>query len=378
MSRASSAVRRKFGWRAGIVLLALTAAATVAISAAASASTTPAQEIATEGITSSKAFCGTKQITLGIEDGFGINTWSQESYAAVRSEAAKCPNVKQIALAGGGVLNQMISDINSLVAQGVNALAVIPDYGQAELAAIQNATKAGVKVVPWGADPGGTPGKDYVTYVDWNDPVAGTMWANWMVKALNGKGDVIFLGGPAGSPVGEAQLANIVKVFAAHPGMKLLTGNKSYAVTNWDPATAQKVTAALLAKYPEVDGIIANFGTDALAATRALTAANRKLVPIAALDANGLSCLYQSTRKTDPQFQLATISNRNWLGRIAARKAISAAEGIANTEPSRLTLPFYENTLASSKVYCEPKESPDFYVSDNISPAVVAKYGKPT
>ena len=32
---------------------------------------------------------------------------------------------------------------------------VIPDFGTAELAAIQQATRPGVKVVPWGADPGG-------------------------------------------------------------------------------------------------------------------------------------------------------------------------------------------------------------------------------
>ena len=50
---------------------------------------TSQQEIASTGIQSSIPFCGTKPITLGIEDGFGINTWSQESYAAVRSEAAK-------------------------------------------------------------------------------------------------------------------------------------------------------------------------------------------------------------------------------------------------------------------------------------------------
>ena len=290
---------------------------------------TEAQNIAATGIQKNIPFCGTKPITLGIEDGFGINSWSQASYAAVRSEAAKCPNVKQIVLAGGGDLQHMISDVNSLTAQGANAIVIIPDYGKAELAALQAATNAGVKVVPWGADPGGVDGKDYVTYVDWNDPAAGTMWANWMVKALKGKGNVIFLGGPAGSPVGEDQLKTIDAVFAKHPGMKLLTGTKAYAVTNWDPATAQKVTAALLAKYPKIDGIIANFGTDALAAIRAFQAAGRSLVPVAALDANGLSCLYNSTRKSAPQYQIATISNRNWLGRIAARKAIAAARGPA-------------------------------------------------
>ena len=148
-----------------------------------------------------------KPITLAVEDGFGINAWSQESYAAVKSTAAQCKNVKVIAAAGGGVLATMISDINNAVAQGANAMTVIPDFGQAELPAIQAATKAGVKVVPWGANPGGNNGSDYVGYVDWNDGYAGTVWANWMVKALHGHGNVIYTGGPAGNPVGADQLA---------------------------------------------------------------------------------------------------------------------------------------------------------------------------
>src|SRR5438309_3289848 len=50
---------------------------------------------AKSGISTDIAFCGTKPITLAVLDGFGINAWSQESFAAVRSEAAKCKNVKQ-------------------------------------------------------------------------------------------------------------------------------------------------------------------------------------------------------------------------------------------------------------------------------------------
>jgi ribose transport system substrate-binding protein len=378
MSR-SERVRRGIRLRTGLVFLALAAlAAIVTLSAvAAGLPTTPKQEIATTAITKDKSFCGTKPITLAVLDGFGINTWSQASYAAVRSEAAKCSNVKQLVLAGGGDLNKMIADVNTAVTQGANAMTIIPDFGKAELAAIQAATKAGVKVVPWGADASGKDGVDFVTYVDWIDPAAGTMWANWMVQALHGKGNVIFTGGPAGNPVGLGQLKNIVKVFAKHPGMKLLTGNTAFGVTNWDPATAQKLGSALVAKYPKIDGIIANFGTDALAIIRAFQASGRKLVPVAALDANGLSCLYKTTRKSAPQFQISTISNRNWLGRIAARKAIAAAEGIANPEPSRFILPFYENTLSSSKVFCNPKLPPDFYLSNNISPDTVKKYGKP-
>jgi ribose transport system substrate-binding protein len=333
---------------------------------------TAAQEIANAGKVNGASFCGSKPITLGVQDGFGVNAWSQESLAAVRSEAAKCSNVKTIVAIGGGDLQKSISDVNSMVAQGAKAIVIIPDFGQAELAAIKQATGAGAKVVPWGADPSGTAGSDYVSYVDWNVPASGTLWANWMVKALHGKGNVIYTGGPAGNPVGAEQLAGIVAVFKNHPGMKLLTGDKSWPVTNWDPATAQKVTSALLAKYPKIDGIISNYGTDALASVRAFQAANRKLVPITTLDANGLSCIYQKAG-----IPLSTISSRNWLGRIAARKAIAAAEGVQNTEPNTYPLPFFEDTLGNKPLKCDKAAAPDFYPSNQITTAEISQYGKP-
>jgi ribose transport system substrate-binding protein len=333
---------------------------------------TATEEISDSGVSSTSSFCGTKKITLGIHDGFGINAWSQESLTAVRSEAAKCPNVKTVVAIGGGDLQKSISDVNSMVAQGVDALVLIPDFGQAQLASIKAATQAGVKVVPWGADPTGTPGTDYVAYVDWSAPDSGTRWANWMVQALHGKGNVAFTGGPAGNPVGAEQLAAIVKVFKAHPGMKLITGSKEWPVTNWDPATAQKVTSALLAKEPKIDGIISNYGTDALASVRAFQAANRKLPAIASEDANGLSCIYKKAH-----LPLATISSRNWLGRVAARKAIAAAEGVTDSEPDTYDLPFFEDSLHGKPIQCSSSAAPDFYASNKIDAASIAKFGKP-
>ena len=334
-----------------------------------------AQEIASSGITSSTAFCGTQPLTLGIQDGFGINAWSQESMAAVRSEAAKCPNVKTVVQIGEGNLQTSISQVNSMVAQGAKAIVVIPDFGQAELPAITAATNAGVKVVPWGADPGGTAGQDYVSYVDWNPGYAGTLWAEWMVKALGGKGNVVMLGGPAGNPVTTAQLASVVAVFAKNPGMHLLTGVANWAVTNWDPSQAQQVAGSLLAKYPTINGVISDYGTDALAVTRAFAAAGRPLVPVATLEANGLGCLSQQ-KKASGNFQLATISSRNWLGRIAVRKAIAAAEGVTDNEPSTFSLPIIENTLGGPAPVCASSESADYYNSNKISAADLAKYGK--
>lgn len=373
-SKTVAAQRSRPRVRRRVVLAALLVAVAVgAVSAAAAtfASPTPAQEIASSGIVN-VPFCGTKPITLAVLDGYGVNAWSQHSYAAVRSEAAKCKNVTVTVAAGGGDLQKSIADISGAVAAGANAIVVIPDFGQSELPAIQQATKAGVKVVPWAASAGGTNGTDFVSYVDWLPQYAGTIWAQWMAGVLHGKGNVAYLGGPAGNPVGMDALANMVKVFKKYPGIKLITGNTGFAVTNWDPATAQKVTAALLAKYPKIDGIITNYGTDALAAARAFQAAGRKLVPVAGADANGLSCLYKKSGTA-----LATVSTRNWLGRIAARKAIAAAEGLPNTEPSLLKLGWWENTTAGKPVKCVAGAPSDYYPSDKITLAQLKQYGTP-
>lgn len=342
------------------------------------APTVTAEEvIANAGNTSDTSFCGSDEITLAIQDGFGVNAWSQASMAAVRSEAAKCPNVTQNVAIGEGDLQKSISQINSMVAQGADALVVIPDWGEAQLPVIKSATSAGVKVVPWGADPAGQPGTDYVSYVDWVAADAGTVWAEWMVKALDGEGKVVMLGGPAGNPVTAAQLASVVEVFSQHPGMELLTGDSEWTVTNWDPSQAQQAMGALLSRHPEIDGVISDYGTDALAAARAFQAADRTLVPIATLEANGLACLYEEVSGDTPDFELATISSRNWMGRVAARKAIAAAAGLPSGEPDQYSLPLIEDTLADLAPVCEPSYGDDFYHSNELPPDVISEYGQP-
>jgi hypothetical protein len=217
-------MRRK-SLRRGLALAVLmTAVAVGAVSAGASRNVTwptAAQEIAKAG-QFNLPFCGTQQITLAVLDGFGINAWSQESYTAARAEAAKCSNVKVITAAGGGDLQKSISDITSAVAQGAKAIVVIPDFGQAQLAA------------------------------------------------------------------------------------------------------------------------------------------------------NGHSCLNNKNA-----IALSTISSRNWLGRVAVRKAIAAAEGLPNNEPSIYNLTFFEDTLGGKALQCNPKAAADFYPSNQLTVGQIRQYGKP-
>jgi ribose transport system substrate-binding protein len=357
-------------------------AASSAPPASASASASPAamtadEIIAASGVTADASFCGTKPMTLGIYDGGGINGWSAASYAAVRSEAGKCANVKQDAKAASFSIEKALSDVSGFVAQKYDGLVIIPDAGD-ELASLAAAKQAGLAVVPWGSDPGGKAGTDYDAYVDWDTTAAGKTWATWMVKALNGKGNVVFLGGFPGSAVGHQQLDGINSVFDQNPGIKLLTGKTDFVPTNWDQATAQKAMTTLLNQYPEIDGVISNYDADAVGIIRAFQAANRPLVPLTTLDSNKLGCDFAGLQAANPKFQMATISSRNWLGRVAARRAISIVQGIPDNEPTSYQLVLFEDSLGGLAPQCDKTQGESVFLSNKISADDLATWGKVT
>ena len=334
-----------------------------------------AAAIKNAGVSDNTKWCGKKKITVGVEDGVGLNGWSATSYAAVRSELAKCSNVTQLVTAGQGELTKAIANVNADVSQGVDAIVMIPDFGEAQLPSIKAATAAGVKVVPWAANPGGTPGTDYVAYVDWSTPSAGEIWTNWMADKLGGKGNLVYLGGPAGNPVSSGTLQGIVKALGSHPDLKLLTGTTSFPATDWDQAKAQNVMASLIAKYPKIDGVITDDSSSSVGALRAFESSGRKFPIIGTEESNLLACTYEKAKAAHPELEMATISARNWLGRIAARKAVAAAEGLPENSPSTYNLPIYEDSTGSTPPKCDSSVSPSTFFSNNITPADLEKFG---
>ena len=83
-------------------------------------------------------FCGDKDITVALADGFGGNSWRKITRAIFEAEAAKCPNIKKVLYTDAqGDTQKAISDINSLVAQGVNVIVTFVDGGEALLPTIQ-------------------------------------------------------------------------------------------------------------------------------------------------------------------------------------------------------------------------------------------------
>jgi ribose transport system substrate-binding protein len=319
-----------------------------------------------------KKYCGTKPLKVAYSDGWGGNYWRKITRAEFEDEASKCPNIKVVRYTDGEFkAEKQIADIRGLIAQHFDVIVVFADTGVAQLKVMRQATNAGIAVVPFttGDAPFGKMGTDYLVRVTETQIGLGKMLAEWMVKTLHGKGNVIVQGGTPGNPMTASQAVGWREVFAKHPGIKVLEGPVD---TNWDPAKAQKVTAAEIAKYPKIDGIMA----ETTGPIRAFIAAGKPIPAFAGQDLNELSCLWQDNHKANPSFKLATASAHTWLVRLALRKGVAAANGMNNLEPSLIDLPFSEDSTSKDpklRVKCDKSLPPTAIPSSMLSKAKLRK-----
>jgi ribose transport system substrate-binding protein len=320
------------------------------------------------------AWCGSEGLTLGIQDGGGLNAWSKESLEQVQMVSKACPAVeKEIVVDADFEPQKAVSGIQSMISQGANAIVLIPDSGNcAEVPAMRQAMEHGVVVVPWAANPCGTEGTDYTKYIDWDTKAAGREWAEWVIEQMGGKGKLLYEGGPAGNTVSSNAAEAIAEVVEENPGVELVEpiSSEEWPVTNWDPAETKKLTAAILAKHPEINGIINDYGASAEAEVQAFQAAGKQVPAVAASEGNALACSWKEEKEKGKEFPLMTISSRNWLGRYAAQYAIAEASG--GTPPALknngiITLGQWENSVSGKEPTCKPSESPEASFSNLMS-----------
>ena len=332
--------RRTTGTFSGIVAVGAAVAA-VAVSLSGSAS---AHVHATKS-SAAPSWCGPKKITLALADGFGNNNWREITVENARLEAASCPSVTKFVYTNGeGNTQKAISDLTGLVSQGVNAIVDFPDAGQAMLPALTKAYQAGTVVVPYRVTPGGKPGVNYNYFISTNFAQAGVLWGKFLLAALPHGGNIVNLGGPAANSQSLAEYQGMKSVLKGHRNFKFI-GQTPYNVTDWDPATTEKVITALLAKYPKIDAITTDFGAALADSFGAFKQAGRKVPIVATEDSNLLSCDRQAMLKTDPGFKLFTVDSQNWMVRLAVDFAVAKATGGKLPSSSVAPQAAFENSL---------------------------------
>jgi ribose transport system substrate-binding protein len=351
------------------VLVALVGAGTLVISACGGSDNGSDSGTSTGSLPNAPSWCGTKKATLALTDGFGGNNWRRVTTAEAKNEASKCPSITEFSYADGqGNTQKAISDVQGFVAKGVNALVVFPDAGQAMLPALRSAKKADVITVPYRVNPGGKPGADYDAFIDTDFKQAGVLWAQWLAKTLDGKGNILNLGGPPANSQSQAEYEGMQSVFKSYPGIKFV-GQTPYEVTNWDPAQTQKVVTAALAKNPQIDAITTDFGAALASSFSAFDQAGRKIPAVATEDSNLLACQWQKRKAANPDFKLFTVSSQNAMSRLAIDYAVAKATGGKLPSSTMYPQSAFEDSVSGkpNAPKCDTTLSMDAFLSSSLT-----------
>jgi ribose transport system substrate-binding protein len=198
------------------------------------------------------------------------NSWALENEEAFKYHA-KERNVDVLYASANGDATKQVDNIQQLASQDPDAMVVVP-MGPGIKGQVQAAANQKIPVVLCAGRLEGDSGA--VSTVARSYELQATLWAEWLVKQLNGKGRVAMLSGIAGVPTAEYQKAAAEKVFAQHPDIEVVT--KEY--TDWSPTKAKTVAASLVGK--NLDGIWSDSGISDLGVVEAYQSAGKPVPPI--------------------------------------------------------------------------------------------------
>jgi ABC-type sugar transport system substrate-binding protein len=130
--------------------------------------------------------------------------------------------VKVILYDAGGYqyIEKQISQMEDLISSRVNAIVLVATNATGTVGAVDTAVAEGIPVVNCNVM---TASDKVVTRVRSDDEVIGRMQADFMAKALHGKGNVVMLRGPAGTSWAEIRGAAFRKrLTEIAPGIKIV------------------------------------------------------------------------------------------------------------------------------------------------------------
>ena len=194
------------------------------------------------------------KLTVAYIEQFGENVYRQMSKMEFILQALTYHEVGRIVYSSAHVdFNKAFADWKAAIAQGVDVIVTYPDFGDAMIPVMKQATDAGIPVATYAWGYVSDPGKNYLTVVGEDTCVTGKTWAYTMNNRVK-SGKIAFLGGFAGNPLSEGWQK--CEEPALRPSIDLVAKEP----TNWDPSKVQQVVAGILAKNPDIKGWSYEYG----------------------------------------------------------------------------------------------------------------------
>jgi ribose transport system substrate-binding protein len=266
---------------------------------------------------------GTKgKLTVAYLEQFGENVYRQMSKMEFILQALTYKEVGRIIYSSAHVdFNKAFADWKAAIAQGVDLIVTYPDFGDAMIPVMKEATDAGIPVATYAWGYVSDPGKNYLTVVGEDTCALGKTYAYVMNNQVK-NGKIAFLGGFPGNPLSEGWQT------CEAPALKSSIDVVAKEPTNWDPSKVQQVVAGILAKNPDIKGWSYEYGLGmAQGAYAAYKAAGKPFNTVLTLrtDDVGMGCLFNQLK--NPKLQMYYYTSGNTQIRVAFTAAMMKLKG---------------------------------------------------
>jgi ABC-type sugar transport system substrate-binding protein len=212
-----------------------------------------------------------EKIVVGFSQMENDGPWRIAETASMRDEGAKRAAKYQLLITDAqGQTSKQVSDVEDLIARGVDVLFLAPREEQGFESALSAAREKNIPVFLIDREVNGKAGEDFVTFVGSNFVEEGRRAGEWLVKQTNGKAGIVELLGTSGASVARDRHDGFADAIKGQPDMKILTSQTA----NFNRAQGQKVMENIIqAQGKNITVVYAHNDEMALGAAQALKAA---------------------------------------------------------------------------------------------------------
>jgi ribose transport system substrate-binding protein len=202
------------------------------------------------------------------------NPWRIAQTKSMQDEAKK-RNWQLVYTDAAGSAAKQVADVNSMIAQKVDAIFLAPREEKPLIPAVMAAKRAGIPVIllDRSVDPSlAKAGEDYVTFIGSDFIEEGRRAGEWLTKTMNGKANIIELQGTTGSSPANDRRTGFANFIKNHPDMKIVASQSG----DFARDKGRQVAETLLQSNPTANAIYAHNDEMAIGAIAALEAAGKK------------------------------------------------------------------------------------------------------
>ena len=252
--------------------------------------------------------------------GLVLSTLNNPFFVTLRDgaqKAADAAGAKLIVVDAQDDSAKMTAGIEDLINKKVSAILVNPTDSDAVVPAIQKANEAGIPVftVDRGAN-GGT----VVAHIASDNVAGGKMAADFLCKAINGKGNVVELQGVAGTSAARDRGQGFNDYMAANCKDAKIVAQQT---ANFNRDEGLSVFENILQAQPEIAGVFAHNDEMILGAIQAAEAANRTGIVFVGFDA--IDDAVQAVK--DGKLAATVAQQPSEMGRLAVEAALKSLAG---------------------------------------------------